>query len=77
MVDDCLSVGQEVPKLEMHVLIVLQERDQLLHLLSRQLSIKRVVDQSHAASLMVSTQHSTTIPVYTIQSLQKSGIRFS
>ena len=35
------------------------------------------IDQSHAASLMVSTQRSTTIPVYIIKSLQNSGIRFS
>lgn len=35
------------------------------------------IDQSHAASIMVSTRRSTTIPVYIIKSLQNSGIRFS
>ena len=45
--------------------------------LSRRIAIKCVVDQSHVASLMVSTQQSTKIPGYIVQSLQNSGIRFS
>jgi len=46
-------------------------------LLFRRLSIKGVAVQYHAASLTVSTHHSTTRPVYVVQLLQNSEIRFS